>query len=557
MFFIGAATLAVMVYVILDLSHNSHANVSHLLMQYALVFPALILFWRRSQGASRSLRSIPDLRVPVILVFAVLTTFISFSYDQGYTIPDESSYVFQARVFASGHLKAEPMPGATMSVQTTPTEIHFEHQIHTVRGWFSKYPPGWPLALAIGYYLRCSWLINPILGIVLLLMVNYLASLWGRPTQIIAVLVAAASAYTVHYSTGFMSHSLAAVVGLTALTASFYAIRTERLSAVALCFAMVVLGTEIRPYTGAVIALLCAVCTLYGFRGTPRLFNWALAIMSVAGVISVALFLLINHIYTGEFLLSPYAYQRGVAKVQELTLDPFVIAYNLWHTWRWALTATVLNTFPFVFVAAGYACWKEREYRRELLFLALLFPMLVTAHAFQTEGSSSFGGERYYYEGYAALCVVAARGFWLVMSDWRIRNTAGILALMVFGAIQAVFIVSLIRNAESRVFPRKLAYRASVAKPTPKLVFLRADGSFMPKDWNWNDANWKSSPTVFLIDPGIARRDAVACLFGDSAYRVVSYEEKREQALANDFVTVCRLPETRMQRSAVIASSVE
>ena len=538
--FIGAAALSVVVYVILALSASPHASAFYVLLQYALVFPALLLCWRRSRSEPIAHLSIPDFRGLVIVVFAVLTAIVGFSYDHGHTIADESSYFFQARVFASGHLKAEPMPGATASVQTTPPEIYFEHQVHTVRGWFSKYPPGWPLALAIGYLLRCPWLVNPILGVLLLLLVNHLAGLWGRPTQTAAVLVAAVSAYTLLYSIGFMSHALAAVVGLTALAAILHAVRTERLRGLVLGFAMVVLGTEIRPYTGAVIALLCTACTAYGFRRKPKLLLPAFAIVCAAGLFSVSLLLLVNRTYTGNFLLSPYAYKRGVAQVQELTLDPSVIARNLRQVWRWSFTDTLRTTFPFVFIAAAYACWKEREFRRESIFLALLFPMLVIAHIFQSEGSASFDGERYYYEGYAALCVVAARGFLLVTSNWRVGNRAAMVALTVFAATQTVFIGFVIGDVESRLTPWRMAYRASMANPIPKLVFLSGEApAFTAKHGNWNEANWKSEPTVFLNDPGTARRDEIACRFGDSAFRVVSYDERIREAVSRDFIAAC------------------
>ncbi len=538
--FIAATALAVVVYVMLDLENNPHASAYYDLLQYALVLPALLLFWRRSQGKSMPLPSIPDVRGSVIVVFAVLTAIVGYSYDHGHTISDESSYSFQARVFASGHLKAEPMPGATSSVPATPPEIYFEHQVHTVRGWFSKYPPGWPLALAIGYFLRCPWLVNPILGVLLLLLVNHVASLWGRPTQTAAVLMAGVSAYTVLYSIGFMSHALAAVVGLTALAAALHAVRTECLRAAVLCFAMVVLGTGIRPYTGAVIALLCTAYTLYGFRSKPRLLWPACGMICAAGLFSAALLLLVNRTYTGSFLLSPYAYSRGTTRVQELTLVPSVIFHNLLQAWRWSLTDTIRTTFPFVFIAAVYACWKEREFRRELIFLAFLFPMLVIAHLFQSEGSGSFDGERYYYEGYAALCVVAARGFLLIASHWRVRNRAAIVALTSLAAAQAVFIVFVIRDVESHLAPSQMAYRASVQNPVPKLVFLSGQTpAFTAKHVNWNDANWKLAPTVFLNDPGIAGRDEVACRFSDSAYRVVSYDERIRQAVSHDFIAVC------------------
>jgi hypothetical protein len=538
--FIGATALAAGVYVLLEIANNSHASAYYDLLQYALILPALLWFWRRSQGESTAPVSMPDLRGALIVVFFVLTAIVGSTYDHGHTISDESSYLFQARVFASGHLKAEPMPGATANAAATPREIYFEHQIDTVRGWFSKYPPGWPLALAIGYWLHCPWLVNPVLGVLLLLLVNHVAGMWGRPTQIAAVLMASASAYTMLYSIGFMSHALAAVAGLAALAAILHAVRTERLIGVVLCFAMVALGTGVRPYTGAVIALLCSAYTVYGFRHKPKRLWPAFGIICAAGLCSITLFLLVNRTYTGEFLLSPYAYSRGAARVPELTVNSSVIFHNLAQAWRWSLTDTVRTTFPLVLLAAGFACWKEREYRREVIFLALLFPMLAIAHIFQSEGSGSFDGERYYYEGYAGLGVVAARGFLLVTSDWRVGRRAVMTVLISLTAVQAVLIAFVIRDVESHLAPSRMAYRASMESPIPKLVFLSGDApAFTAKHVNWNDANWKSEPVTFLNDPGIARRDEVACRFGDSAYRVVSYDEKLRKAVSRDFEGAC------------------
>lgn len=58
---------------------------------------------------------------------------------------DEVAYAFQAKVFASGRL-AVPTPENHLSFWTPFVVDH--------RGArFSKYPPGWPLLLAVGYRL--------------------------------------------------------------------------------------------------------------------------------------------------------------------------------------------------------------------------------------------------------------------------------------------------------------------------------------------------------------------------------------------------------------------
>jgi hypothetical protein len=93
--------------------------------------------------------------------------------------------MFQARVFAAGELKARPIPGATTNPREVPPEIHFEQTIHTPSGWFAKYPPGWPLILALGYLVHLPWLANPVLGMFQLAITWWIAGLWGRNTPIL------------------------------------------------------------------------------------------------------------------------------------------------------------------------------------------------------------------------------------------------------------------------------------------------------------------------------------------------------------------------------------
>ena len=524
----------------LEFRHNLHSRLVFDLLLYCGVFPALLWYWWQNRAGNPGPPEFPDLRLPCAIVFGLITGIMGFSYDHGHTLPDESSYMFQARVFAAGEVKAEPMPGAQVSSAAAPPEIYFEHQAHTTRGWFSKYPPGWPLALAVGYLVGCPWLVNPALGLALLALVNHVARLWGQATQNIAVILTAFSAYAMLYSTGFLSHAFIAAVGMAAFAAALHGVRSGRLGGIVLCFLLVVASTEIRPYTGAVIAIWCALYTWEALQGNRRLLYRSAMVVAIAGILSAALLLSVNRVYTGRYGVSPYAYSRGLTKVQELTLSPSLIAHNLASAWRWAVTDTLAFTFPLVFAAAIYACRNERAFRRELIALAVLFPMLFAAYLFQSESSSSFDGERYYYEGYAALCIVAARGYLLLIERWRVQPRAAKTGLAALAALHALFIAIMIHDVETRLEPWRIAYQASVAPPRPELVFLGGTTTAFPaKHANWNEARWQTAPTIFLNDPGAMWRDEVACRFHRPAYRVVTYNVNRQQAVVSNRNTSC------------------
>lgn len=70
-------------------------------------------------------------------------------------VTDSISYLFQGRILAAGHLY-EPPP-------RVPALFANENVILTATRWCSKYPPGWPLLLALGWRLHAPWLMTPLL----------------------------------------------------------------------------------------------------------------------------------------------------------------------------------------------------------------------------------------------------------------------------------------------------------------------------------------------------------------------------------------------------------
>jgi len=120
---------------------------------------------------------------------------------------DEMAQLFHAHVFASGRLAAPPPePAAAFLIQ---------HTWITDAGWVSLYPPGHPLALAIGMVLRAEWLVNPVLGGVCVFLVYLVAKgLYGPKTARIAALLWAISAWVMFMSASYMNHVTATTLAL-------------------------------------------------------------------------------------------------------------------------------------------------------------------------------------------------------------------------------------------------------------------------------------------------------------------------------------------------------
>jgi hypothetical protein len=113
---------------------------------------------------------------------------------------DEVDYLFQARIFAQGNLWA-PLP-------PLPDFFHFINLIQADGKWFSQYPPGWPALLALGVIVHAPWIVNPLLGGLLLVMISQLArDLDREETARIAGLLAMGSPYLILMNASMMAHT--------------------------------------------------------------------------------------------------------------------------------------------------------------------------------------------------------------------------------------------------------------------------------------------------------------------------------------------------------------
>lgn len=135
-------------------------------------------------------------------------------------VSDEVSYLFQARVLASGSVTLDPPP--------LPALFRVEHVILDDVRWCSKYPPGWPVVLAVGVLVGHDRLVNPVLLGLAVLGVWWLGRLThDRATGVLAAALLAVSPFAVLMAAGRMSHPSCLAASIGCLIAVVRAERSE------------------------------------------------------------------------------------------------------------------------------------------------------------------------------------------------------------------------------------------------------------------------------------------------------------------------------------------
>lgn len=214
---------------------------------------------------------------------------------------DELSQLFQARIFAQGRLWLD-----------APVSPEFTSILHILDGggkWFSQFPPGGPLMMVPGVWLRAPWLVGPAAGAV------SVALFWGvvrrieaRPAVSLGASVLFACAPFVAFLSGsHMNHVtalmwvLVAIYALTRQTAS----DQPRPAFAALCGFALGATAAIRPVDAVAFALPAGVWMLWRALRNPRCWSEVLA-AGVALALPAGGILWYNARTTGHPLLFAY-----------------------------------------------------------------------------------------------------------------------------------------------------------------------------------------------------------------------------------------------------------
>ena len=131
----------------------------------------------------------------------------------------------------------------------------------------------------------------------------------------------------------------------------------------------------------------------------------------------------------------------------------------------------------------GFALFRNREKRLEDVVLAALYLCLVAGYALNRFSSGSFMGERFYFEGFFAVSLLAGRrtAWYLALLAVSALVTLGLSLPAVFQAVQPYI--------EVRALAENMPLKNGV-------VFLKtSDLEFIAKHFNLNQADWRRAPT--------------------------------------------------------------
>jgi len=157
-----------------------------------------------TSDASAWLARYPGLASPWVAAACLLamSTALTWIMFQGTPhVWDAVSHIFHAEILASGRLFVDSHP---------LREFFHGNTIVNNGHWYSQYPPGHTLMLAIGAAAGVPWLVNPVLGALFVLALAGLGrACYGNDQGRLSLLLALASPFVVLMSTEFYSHASA------------------------------------------------------------------------------------------------------------------------------------------------------------------------------------------------------------------------------------------------------------------------------------------------------------------------------------------------------------
>ena len=339
-------------------------------------------------------------------------------------LEDEVAYVWQAQVFASGHIT---LPAVEFDQEFL---VPFVVTHNGVR--FGKYPPGWPLVLALGVLTGMRSLVNPLLaGLSVWLTYCLGKRLFSPRVGLLAAALTLTSPFFLLNSASLLSHPLGLALALgfsLAWINAFDQNNSPRQKWLAVFAAAACLGflALTRPMTAVGIALpygLHAAWIL--LRGSRSDKVRVLVFGLTALLISSSLFGW-QYLVTGDPLLNPYTLWWpydiiGFGPGHGVNPSGHTLQSGIENT-LFSLTVGWYDLFGWgslSWILLPFGMWAARRNGPAWLSGAI-YPALVFVYLAYWVGSWLYG-PRYFYEGLAGLAIFTAAG-----AEWLAGWTAGL-----------------------------------------------------------------------------------------------------------------------------------
>lgn len=369
--------------------------------------------------------------VPLAIYLCALFVFIAsilgstFIFHRSPHINDEFGYIFQARLFASGHLYA-PSPCFREA-------FDFPHIINNGK-WYSQYPPGFPLLLVPWVMAGVPWLINPLFAGSSIFVLYFLGlELFGKKEGLLAAMLGAASIWLIVMSSTLMSHTTNMFFFALFMLFLFRSLRSPSLLNGVLAGSSLGLAVLIRPYETILAAVPFLV--LYGVKFMKE-FRARLkdaAGFAAAGLVFAGMFLAYNYLTNGDpFLLGHivrYGPEHGIGFGRTgYTSIPHTPAKGLMQI---AENYKAINDFLFgwplssLFFFIPIVVWLRKIRERTAVLLLLASFLTVSAGLFIYWGTFVILGARMFFLLFPALVLLSAKGISLTLDNLPSRMRIG------------------------------------------------------------------------------------------------------------------------------------
>lgn len=400
--------------------------------------------------------------VPLFLLIPFFLSTIYISQNIFEAIPhsqDEVAYLFQAKIFSSGHLYLPSLPD--------PLRRFFDHEFIVNNGkWYGKYPPGHSLLLALGLPLHLEFLITPIFSTLSLGLIFALTKqLFNFKTAFLSTILLATSPFYLLISSTYLSHPTAlffTVLFLYSLIRKNYLLVGLSLGAVFL----------IRPYNTLPLLTLL-IFPLSNLRYL-RYLSFFLPFILLA-----SLGLLYNYLLTGSpFLLPQNVYSsfdkpgfgsRGVEWGSDFT--PQIAVSNLLENLNALKEFLLPQPLSFLLLFIPFAFFKKPSSSSSLSFYFLL--NIISYFFYFHPGT--FLGPRYYFESAWVLIILSVFGFTSLLSLLNFNT------LILITSIVIIMILSI--SFDINFLPSFRGYNGMTKVDTSK--FPKNSLVFIPGQKNW------------------------------------------------------------------------
>jgi hypothetical protein len=326
---------------------------------------------------------------------------------------DTVAYVFQAKIFASGHLVGSP-----------PIPEVFEYNIPsffpvTDGNWASVYPFGHPLMLSMGEIFGSPWVIPPLLGALCVLLTFELGRrIYGPVAGLAAAILLASSPFFLMQSSSYLSHSTAVLFMLLAFLCLVFPLRPSQYVFRPLVYGVLAglsFGMMLNTQTLSAVALTGPIAVLLMYRlheeGTRRIEVLRVAGFVMGGLVMLGAYLVFNYLTRGGFFESGFTAAGFKTEAQigfggdhsvstgiqneQVQMSALLLVLNGWPAYLGLL-------FPLLSFALG-----SRE-PWDWFFLTCVVVLIAVYALFI--GSGIMLGPRYWYPAVPLLLLLTARG---------------------------------------------------------------------------------------------------------------------------------------------------